>query len=542
VRTQVDELRALELIYEKATHPELAYMFKHALTHDVAYASVLVERRRALHRTIGLAIEELYADRLAEFYETLAYHFGRAEDWERALAYHEHAADKAAENFANHSVIAHCREALAIADRLGGAVASERRQGLEERLGLALFYVSEFAAGADAFARAAEVGFDSKRRALDLSHAWLSRFWAHGYEAAARLNERLYELARREGLPLAEALARTNDAWTRGVCAGDLAGEERLLGEALALGERAGDEATVATTRFCLAQIAEWTGDYQRAIAISEQTIAAGRRLRLAHLVVWPGWFLGKAACCLADYGRAVAQLTEAYEVCDRIGDRAWKSRLLNTLGWCFGEIGSRDRARDFNRRASALSREIGDPEIVANSEVNLALDALAVGDVERGEAYLAPIQASLAGPGDPWMRWRYALHAVHAAGRLALARRAPERAVARADEEAEGARRHRVPKVEARALVLRGEALAMLERVDDAEAALVAAVARADAIGYPRAAWQALGLLADLARRAGRTADAERHAARRRAVVAAAARSLATTDLRRDLEAAAGA
>jgi class 3 adenylate cyclase len=62
----VDELRALELIYEKARHPELAYMFKHALTHDVAYESVLASRRRALHRGVADAIEELYRDRLAE--------------------------------------------------------------------------------------------------------------------------------------------------------------------------------------------------------------------------------------------------------------------------------------------------------------------------------------------------------------------------------------------------------------------------------------------------------------------------------------------
>ena len=81
-------------------------MFKHALTHDVAYESVVAERRRRLHRTIGRAIEELYADRLAEHYETLAHHFGRGEDWERALLYHERSAEKAAETHANRAVVA----------------------------------------------------------------------------------------------------------------------------------------------------------------------------------------------------------------------------------------------------------------------------------------------------------------------------------------------------------------------------------------------------------------------------------------------------
>jgi predicted ATPase len=62
----VGELRALELIYEKSGVPELAYMFKHALTHDVAYGSLLGQRRRELHRLIGFATEELYAGRLRE--------------------------------------------------------------------------------------------------------------------------------------------------------------------------------------------------------------------------------------------------------------------------------------------------------------------------------------------------------------------------------------------------------------------------------------------------------------------------------------------
>jgi class 3 adenylate cyclase len=59
------ELKAIELIYEKRLFPELAYMFKHALTHDVAYNSLLVQRRKELHRLIGLGIEELFADRLS---------------------------------------------------------------------------------------------------------------------------------------------------------------------------------------------------------------------------------------------------------------------------------------------------------------------------------------------------------------------------------------------------------------------------------------------------------------------------------------------
>ena len=81
------ELKAAQLIFERTLYPELVYMFKHALTHDVAYESLLKERRRVLHGEVGDAIEELYADRLPELYEILVHHFERAERWDKAVEY-----------------------------------------------------------------------------------------------------------------------------------------------------------------------------------------------------------------------------------------------------------------------------------------------------------------------------------------------------------------------------------------------------------------------------------------------------------------------
>jgi predicted ATPase len=77
IQAQTDEflreLKTIELIYEKSIFPKLAYMFKYALTHEMAYNSLLVQRRKELHRLIAWAIEGLYADRLADQFEVLAY-------------------------------------------------------------------------------------------------------------------------------------------------------------------------------------------------------------------------------------------------------------------------------------------------------------------------------------------------------------------------------------------------------------------------------------------------------------------------------------
>src|SRR4030095_12662712 len=100
------ELQALEIIYEQGLVPEPAYIFKHAVIQDVAYNSLLIQRRKALHRAVGEAIEELYEDRLVEHYAELAHHFSQSETWDKALAYHRQAGIQA---FARSSL----REALA---------------------------------------------------------------------------------------------------------------------------------------------------------------------------------------------------------------------------------------------------------------------------------------------------------------------------------------------------------------------------------------------------------------------------------------------
>src|SRR5262249_40903500 len=96
------------------------YTFKHALTHEVAYDSLLQERRRALHAQIVEAIEQLYPDRQAEYIERLAHHAVRGELWERAAAYLRQARQKAMARSAHREAMAYFEAALDALDRLPG--------------------------------------------------------------------------------------------------------------------------------------------------------------------------------------------------------------------------------------------------------------------------------------------------------------------------------------------------------------------------------------------------------------------------------------
>jgi tetratricopeptide (TPR) repeat protein len=98
--TQLDTLEAKGLVRVAAYQPELEYLFRHALVQDAAYESLLKQERRALHRTVGEALEQLYPDRRGELAAVLAMHFEEAGDTDRAVRYAMEAAEYALDRFA----------------------------------------------------------------------------------------------------------------------------------------------------------------------------------------------------------------------------------------------------------------------------------------------------------------------------------------------------------------------------------------------------------------------------------------------------------
>jgi len=121
-------LQGLEFIYEKNLFPELEYIFKHALTQEVAYNSLLSKRRKEIHAKIGGAIEELYAERLEEFYEMLAYHYSRSDNLEKAGRYSRLSGEKAQGNYAHREALDFYRGALDLLNRLPETVENKRER------------------------------------------------------------------------------------------------------------------------------------------------------------------------------------------------------------------------------------------------------------------------------------------------------------------------------------------------------------------------------------------------------------------------------
>jgi len=149
------ELQSLELIREKSRVPELEYIFKHAVVQEATYESILLQRRRELHRRVGECVEALFLDRLEEFYGLLAYHYTRAEEWERAQDYLFKAGDQAGKVAADAEALEHYRQALAAYTRaFGDKWDPLQRAVLERKMGEALFRRGEHSQARDYLQRA----------------------------------------------------------------------------------------------------------------------------------------------------------------------------------------------------------------------------------------------------------------------------------------------------------------------------------------------------------------------------------------------------
>jgi class 3 adenylate cyclase/tetratricopeptide (TPR) repeat protein len=138
-------LQAAEFLYETRLFPAPEYTFKHALTHEVTYGTLLQDRRRALHARIVGAIERLHPDRLTEHVERLAHHAVRGELWKEAVTYLQQAGAKATARSANREAVACFDQALTALGHLP-ETGDTLRQAIDLRFDLrtALFPLAEF--------------------------------------------------------------------------------------------------------------------------------------------------------------------------------------------------------------------------------------------------------------------------------------------------------------------------------------------------------------------------------------------------------------
>ena len=160
-------LKNSELIYERGIFPQSKYIFKHALTREVIYDSLLVKKRKALHNEIGNAIEKLYAEDLSEHCELLVGHYFLSEDYLKAADYSKMAGKKAEKNVSINEAISYAEKRVSALERLP-ETKEIVRQIIDSRisLGLYMFQLFHFIEAKDAiesiFQSAIDMGYTKR--------------------------------------------------------------------------------------------------------------------------------------------------------------------------------------------------------------------------------------------------------------------------------------------------------------------------------------------------------------------------------------------
>ena len=149
-RAQCDQclsgLKQLDLIRERNLHPDLEYIFKHALTQEVAYNGILLQTRKEIHERIAVAIETLFNDRLAEFYEALAFHFSRGESIEKAVKYLVRSGEKSLSRYSVEESHRHFKDAFTFLSNKPDRSPSENQILIDliNSWGYAFYYTGNF--------------------------------------------------------------------------------------------------------------------------------------------------------------------------------------------------------------------------------------------------------------------------------------------------------------------------------------------------------------------------------------------------------------
>jgi class 3 adenylate cyclase/tetratricopeptide (TPR) repeat protein len=243
LRRELAHLQAAEFLYETSLFPDLEYTFKHALTHEVAYSGVLLERRRALHATILETLERLHADRLGEHAEVLAHHAVRAAIPDKAVRYLREAGAKATARAANQEAVDFLERALALLAEL-----PETRETLSDTLDVRIALGTPLIAVHGPTSPLVEASYlaalelverldDAARRFLVLWGLWYVSFTRGDYAPAVTAGERLLETAKR-GDDAGQLLEAHHALWPTLVSMGEVRGSLPHLERGIELYDR----------------------------------------------------------------------------------------------------------------------------------------------------------------------------------------------------------------------------------------------------------------------------------------------------------------
>ena len=432
LRRGLIHLQAAEFLHETNLFPDLEYTFKHTLTHEVVYGSLLKERRRAFHAPTVAAIEALYPDRLADHVERLAHDALEGELWDKALVYCRQAGLKAAERSANRDAVTYFEQALTALRHL-----PDTREHIERAIDLRfelrplllqLGRLHEVLSLSREAEQLAEQLGDEARLASVYSYLINYHYLKGEPDQAIELGQRcltmgearqdaaLQALARRymghsyhaQGrYRLAEAILRQNAEVPAPV-------EDSACSEQDALAY----VGSCGWLAFTLAELGEFTRAHT--FLAKAQRVADARRHAYSQAIAWA--LAGLVWTRRGHLEEAMHPLERSLDTCREKNLAVWQPIPSSVLGLTLVLLGRVDEGLPLLEDGVALSEELGVHAYLALWTTQLGHGLLIAGQGERAEAVARHARALA----DAHKERGHEAYALHLLGEVALHRTAP--------------------------------------------------------------------------------------------------------------------
>lgn len=479
--SQLAQLENAQLL-RRLDDPDLTYLFKHALTQESAYHSLLREDRKRLHRATGEALERAFPNQLDETAALLAHHFEQAEDLPKALEYLVRAGEWAHRGAAHREEAALLARAIAFAEQTGKR---DLAATLHARRGKALASITAWVEAQAELETALEFLAPDclAERSEILTDMAIVAQWTRDVEISQQKAEQALVLAEQAGRDDLIAAANSALAMAQAIAGnlnGNLAKSESVFAHArqnLTPSFLQGME----MSGLCL----YWLGRHTDAIERNREAVRLARQAFDTVTIMRGLSNVGMALAGAGRYGEALETLQEAREFGQSHELGAWLARTIAIEGGLHLELFDFGEAEQLAMQAQSLAYTSKFIVAIASPAIDLLFNFARTGHLHRAGPVEEQVRQLLPGVSGPHV-WLLAQRLNQARAELAFAQNQWQDAIARASETFEDASNIGRVKYQVAALQTRAQALAALGRQEEALADVQTAVSLARPVGDP--------------------------------------------------------
>jgi class 3 adenylate cyclase/tetratricopeptide (TPR) repeat protein len=391
LREQIDHclsgLERLDLIRARSLDPELEYVFKHALTQEVVYSGLLKKERQGIHERIALVMEQLFQDRLPEFYETLAFHFKKGQSLHKAIDYLVKSGEKSLRRYAVEESHQYFKEAFDL-------LANKPDKSKEEKAilidllikwSLVFYYRGDFRELVDLFSAHEGVAesLDDKQR-LGMFYTWLGM----GLYCREKFRDSYQYLS--EALKIGEETGNQQVigyacAWLTWTCAA-----LGLLDEAITFGERGREIYSLTESDPYLyfkslggLGYAYWhRGERKKGLEVGKTILDYGQGHSNIRSMVMGHWSIGFSHLVAGDFPSATESFKSAVQIS---ADPFYSQTPRSLLGGSLAFGGQFQEAEDALKEVVAYSEKFGAEIIGTAAHMYLGMVSIAKGHMSQG-------------------------------------------------------------------------------------------------------------------------------------------------------------